>query len=114
MARHPGTFPVEAPASSFLATYGQRERTQTTIIDDTPHSGSKASRQTGNRYSTSESSTRIAGSVGNDPRPGWWMLPLDIGGRQAMIVGISHFSLTTGCHLIAEGVETKEAALTLS
>lgn len=31
-----------------------------------------------------------------------------------MIVGISHFSLTTGCHLIAEGVETKEEARTLS
>jgi predicted signal transduction protein with EAL and GGDEF domain len=31
-----------------------------------------------------------------------------------MIVGISHFSLTTGRHLIAEGVETKEEARTLS
>ena len=34
--------------------------------------------------------------------------------RQAMIVGIDHFSLTTHCQLIAEGVETEEEARTLT
>jgi len=33
--------------------------------------------------------------------------------RQAMIVGIDHFSLTTHCQLIAEGIETEEEARTL-
>jgi len=34
-------------------------------------------------------------------------------GRQAMVVGMRHFSLTVGCRLIAEGVETEEEARTL-
>jgi len=34
-------------------------------------------------------------------------------GRQAMVVGMRHFSLTVGCRLIAEGVETEEEAATL-
>jgi PAS domain S-box-containing protein len=34
-------------------------------------------------------------------------------GRQAMVVGMRHFSLTVGCRLIAEGVETVEEEATL-
>lgn len=34
--------------------------------------------------------------------------------RQAMIVGIGHFSLTTGCRLVAEGIETEAEARTLA
>jgi len=34
--------------------------------------------------------------------------------RQAMIVGIGHFSLTTGCRLIAEGAETEAEARMLN
>ncbi len=34
-------------------------------------------------------------------------------GRQAMVVGMRHFSRTAGCRLIAEGVETEEEARTL-
>ncbi len=35
-------------------------------------------------------------------------------GRQAMVVGMRHFSKTAGCRLIAEGVETVEEADTLT
>jgi EAL domain-containing protein (putative c-di-GMP-specific phosphodiesterase class I) len=35
-------------------------------------------------------------------------------GRQAMVVGMRHFSRTVGCRLIAEGVETPEEADTLN
>ena len=35
-------------------------------------------------------------------------------GRQAMVVGMRHFSRTAGCRLIAEGVETPEEADTLT
>ncbi len=35
-------------------------------------------------------------------------------GRQAMVVGMRHFSRTAGCRLIAEGVETREEADTLT
>jgi len=35
-------------------------------------------------------------------------------GRQAMVVGMRHFSSTAGCRLIAEGVETEEEARTLT
>ena len=35
-------------------------------------------------------------------------------GRQAMVVGMRHFSRTAGCRLIAEGVETAEEARTLT
>jgi PAS domain S-box-containing protein len=35
-------------------------------------------------------------------------------GRQAMVVGMRHFSLTAGCRLVAEGVETDEEARTLA
>ncbi|MGZ8438947.1 MAG: EAL domain-containing protein [Candidatus Limnocylindrales bacterium] len=35
-------------------------------------------------------------------------------GRQAMVVGMRHFSRTAGCRLIAEGVETAEEADTLT
>jgi EAL domain-containing protein (putative c-di-GMP-specific phosphodiesterase class I) len=35
-------------------------------------------------------------------------------GRQAMVVGLRHFSRTAGCRLIAEGVETMEEARTLT
>ena len=35
-------------------------------------------------------------------------------GRQAMVVGMRHFSRTAGCRLIAEGVETVEEARTLT
>ena len=35
-------------------------------------------------------------------------------GRQAMVVGMRHFSRTVGCRLIAEGVETSEEAKTLT
>jgi EAL domain-containing protein (putative c-di-GMP-specific phosphodiesterase class I) len=35
-------------------------------------------------------------------------------GRQAMVVGMRHFSRTAGCRLIAEGVETEEEARTLT
>jgi EAL domain-containing protein (putative c-di-GMP-specific phosphodiesterase class I) len=35
-------------------------------------------------------------------------------GRQAMVAGMRHFSQTTGCRLIAEGIETKEEARTLA
>ena len=35
-------------------------------------------------------------------------------GRQAMVVGMRHFSLTVGCRLIAEGIETVEEARTLT
>jgi EAL domain-containing protein (putative c-di-GMP-specific phosphodiesterase class I) len=34
-------------------------------------------------------------------------------GRQAMVVGMQHFSRTAGCRLIAEGIETDEEAATL-
>jgi len=34
-------------------------------------------------------------------------------GRQAMVVGMRHFSRTAGCRLIAEGVETADEARTL-
>jgi PAS domain S-box-containing protein len=34
-------------------------------------------------------------------------------GRQAMVVGMRHFSRTAGCRLIAEGIETQEEAATL-
>ena len=35
-------------------------------------------------------------------------------GRQAMVVGMRHFSRTAGCRLIAEGIETLEEARTLT
>lgn len=35
-------------------------------------------------------------------------------GRQALVVGMRHFSRTAGCRLIAEGVETEEEARTLT
>ena len=35
-------------------------------------------------------------------------------GRQAMVVGMRHFSRTAGCRLVAEGVETPEEAATLT
>ena len=35
-------------------------------------------------------------------------------GRQAMVVGMRHFSKTAGCRLVAEGVETTEEADTLT
>ena len=35
-------------------------------------------------------------------------------GRQALVVGMRHFSRTSGCRLIAEGVETVEEARTLT
>jgi len=35
-------------------------------------------------------------------------------GRQAMVVGMRHFSRTAGCRLIAEGIETEEEARTLT
>jgi PAS domain S-box-containing protein len=35
-------------------------------------------------------------------------------GRQALIVGMRHFSRTSGCRLVAEGIETEEEALTLA
>ncbi len=35
-------------------------------------------------------------------------------GRQAMVVGMRHFSRTAGCRLVAEGVETEEEARTLA
>jgi PAS domain S-box-containing protein len=35
-------------------------------------------------------------------------------GRQAMVVGMRHFSRTAGCRLVAEGVETEEEARTLT
>jgi EAL domain-containing protein (putative c-di-GMP-specific phosphodiesterase class I) len=35
-------------------------------------------------------------------------------GRQAMVVGMRHFSKTAACRLIAEGVETAEEASTLT
>jgi len=35
-------------------------------------------------------------------------------GRQAMVVGMRHFSRTAGCRLIAEGIETVEEARTLT
>ena len=35
-------------------------------------------------------------------------------GRQALVVGMRHFSRTAGCRLIAEGVETDEEARTLT
>ncbi|HYM84651.1 MAG TPA: EAL domain-containing protein, partial [Candidatus Dormibacteraeota bacterium] len=35
-------------------------------------------------------------------------------GRQALVVGLAHFSGTAGCSLIAEGVETDEDAATLA
>jgi PAS domain S-box-containing protein len=34
-------------------------------------------------------------------------------GRQALVVGMRHFSRTAGCRLIAEGIETEEEAATL-
>jgi EAL domain-containing protein (putative c-di-GMP-specific phosphodiesterase class I) len=34
-------------------------------------------------------------------------------GRQAMVVGMRHFSRTAGCRLIAEGIETEDEAATL-
>ena len=34
-------------------------------------------------------------------------------GRQAMVVGMRHFSRTAGCRLIAEGIETEDEARTL-
>lgn len=35
-------------------------------------------------------------------------------GRQAMVIGMRHFSRSAGCRLIAEGVETVEEARTLT
>ncbi|MGO9178412.1 MAG: EAL domain-containing protein [Candidatus Limnocylindrales bacterium] len=35
-------------------------------------------------------------------------------GRQAMVVGMRHFSRTAGCRLVAEGIETDEEARTLT
>ena len=35
-------------------------------------------------------------------------------GRQALIVGMRYFSRTSGCRLVAEGVETGEEARTLA
>jgi c-di-GMP phosphodiesterase Gmr len=35
-------------------------------------------------------------------------------GRQAMVVGMRHFSRTAGCRLVAEGIETEDEASTLS
>jgi len=35
-------------------------------------------------------------------------------GRQAMVVGMRHFSRTAGCRLVAEGIETEEEARTLT
>ena len=35
-------------------------------------------------------------------------------GRQAMVVGMRHFSRTAGCRLIAEGIETEDEARTLT
>jgi PAS domain S-box-containing protein len=35
-------------------------------------------------------------------------------GRQAMVVGMHHFSRTAGCRLVAEGIETDEEARTLT
>jgi EAL domain-containing protein (putative c-di-GMP-specific phosphodiesterase class I) len=35
-------------------------------------------------------------------------------GRQAMVVGMRHFSQTAGCRLVAEGIETKAEARTLA
>ena len=35
-------------------------------------------------------------------------------GRQAMVVGMRHFSRTAGCRLVAEGVETPQEAATLT
>ncbi len=35
-------------------------------------------------------------------------------GRQAMVVGMRHFSRTAGCRLVAEGIETEEEAATLT
>ena len=55
-----------------------------------------------------------------DMRPDF--VKLDIGlvrrvnghlGRQAMVVGMRHFSRTAGCRLVAEGIETREEANTL-
>ena len=55
-----------------------------------------------------------------DMRPDF--VKLDIGlvrrvnghlGRQAMVVGMRHFSRTAGCRLVAEGIETPEEANTL-
>ena len=34
-------------------------------------------------------------------------------GRQALVVGMRHFSRTAGCRLVAEGIETEEEAATL-
>jgi len=34
-------------------------------------------------------------------------------GRQAMVIGMRHFSRTSGCRLVAEGIETEEEAATL-
>jgi EAL domain-containing protein (putative c-di-GMP-specific phosphodiesterase class I) len=35
-------------------------------------------------------------------------------GRQAMVIGMRHFSRTAGCRLVAEGIESEEEALTLT
>lgn len=35
-------------------------------------------------------------------------------GRQALVVGMSHFARTAGCRLVAEGIETEEEARTLT
>ena len=35
-------------------------------------------------------------------------------GRQAMVVGMRHFSRTAGCRLVAEGIETDAEAATLT
>lgn len=51
------------------------------------------------------------------------LVKLDIGlirrvnvnlGRQALVVGMRHFARTAGCRLIAEGIETREEARTLT
>jgi EAL domain-containing protein (putative c-di-GMP-specific phosphodiesterase class I) len=34
-------------------------------------------------------------------------------GRQALVVAMNHFARTSGCRLIAEGVETESEAATL-
>jgi len=35
-------------------------------------------------------------------------------GRQAMVIGMRHFSRTAGCRLVAEGIESEEEARTLT
>jgi EAL domain-containing protein (putative c-di-GMP-specific phosphodiesterase class I) len=42
-----------------------------------------------------------------------WRVTVDLG-RQALIVAMRHFARTSGCRLIAEGVESEEEAGTLT